>query len=131
MGARVCHPTQPDRLLQEQLVGRLESLESLVGDLVVRKLPSLDARLIELRELLVSRRKDHFVVEEIAELTGRSAYTVRRWISEGKLRAIRLQDGGPRGRLLIPRSELERIVAAGAGGNLPDAAIESRSSDHE
>jgi excisionase family DNA binding protein len=131
MSARTCNPTLPGGLLQDRVVGKLESLEAMVGDLVTRKFPSLDARLKELRELLITRRKDHLVVEEIADLTGRSPYTVRRWISEGKLRAIRLRDGGPRGRLLIPRSELERIVAAGAGGNLPDTAVDPRSAAEE
>ena len=57
-------------------------------------------------------------------MTGRSCYTVRRWITEKKLTAIRLRDGGPRGKLLIPRSEIERLIAAGRGAEVPGAALQ-------
>lgn len=94
---------------------RLVALEGKLGELFAK----LDA----IRDLIAQRRKDHFCVEEIAELTGRSAYTIRRWVAEGKLTAIRLRDGGPRGRLLIPRTELERLIAAGRGGEVPDCSL--------
>jgi excisionase family DNA binding protein len=110
-------------VLLERLVGKVESLESMLGELFARKFPSLETTLADLRALLTRRRKDHYVVEEVAQLTGRSAYTIRRWISEGKLKAIRLRDGGPRGKLLIPRTELERLVGAGMGENVPDALV--------
>ncbi|MEI7687898.1 MAG: helix-turn-helix domain-containing protein, partial [Planctomycetota bacterium] len=67
---------------------------------------------------------EHFVVEEVAELTGRSAYTIRRWISEKKLQAIRLRDGGPRGKLLIARAELERLIGDGKGAAVPPSVLE-------
>jgi excisionase family DNA binding protein len=113
----------PSPPLLEQLLGKVDSMQSMLGELFASKLPSLEAKLEFLRELLASRRKDHLVVEEVAELTGRSAYTIRRWVAERKLRAIRLRDGGPRGKLLIPRSELERLIAAGKGANVPDAVL--------
>src|SRR5947208_3043265 len=87
------------------------------------KVASLENQVKELHDLLANRRKEHFVVEEVAEMTGRSAYTIRRWIAEQKLQAIRLRDGGPRGKLLIPRSELERLVASGRGAQVPNAII--------
>jgi excisionase family DNA binding protein len=105
----------------ERLAGKLNSVESMLGELFASKLPSLEQKLESVRELLASRRKEHLVVEEVAEMTGRSAYTVRRWISEGKLRAVRLRDGGPRGKLIIPRTELERLIAGGRGAEVPDA----------
>ena len=77
----------------------------------------------QLHEFFAQQRKDNYVVEEVAKLTGRSEYTVRRWIGEGRIKAIRLAEGGPRGRLLIPRSELDRLVAAGMGGGIPDSAV--------
>jgi excisionase family DNA binding protein len=98
--------------LLERLATKVDSVESTLSQVAQR----LDA----LHELLTSHRKDHLLVEEVAELTGRSAYTVRRWIAEGKLHAIRLRDGGPRGKLLIPRGELERLIATGKGGDMPD-----------
>jgi len=108
---------------EEWLAGKVEGVETLLAELIDRKLPSVEDSLEELRELVASRRKDHFVVEEFAEMVGRTPYTIRRWIAEGKLQAIRLQDGGPRGRFLIPRSELERVIASGKGAQVPDSAI--------
>jgi excisionase family DNA binding protein len=104
-------------------VGQVESLESLMAELCTAKLPALESKLDGLRELLANKRKDHFLVPEVAELTGRSCYTVRRWIAEKKLNAIRLLDGGPRGKLLIPRSELERLIAGGKGADVPAAVL--------
>jgi excisionase family DNA binding protein len=111
-------------LLLQRLVGKVESLETMMGELFARRLPSLEGKLEGLRELLAHRRKEHYLVEEIAELTGRSAYTVRRWIAERKLNAIRLRDGGPRGKLLVPRAELERLIASGKGCQVPDTVID-------
>jgi excisionase family DNA binding protein len=87
-------------------------------------MPAVMEKLDSLRELLAQRRKENIVVEEVAELTGRSEYTIRRWITEGKLKAVRIAEGGPRGRLLIPRSELDRLVAHGRGAKIPATALD-------
>jgi excisionase family DNA binding protein len=98
-------------------------METRIADLC-GQLPAVLEKLDVLRDLLAGRRKDNFVVEEVAELTGRSGYTIRRWIAEGKLKAVRIAEGGPRGRLLIPRTELERLVAAGRGSEVPATALD-------
>jgi excisionase family DNA binding protein len=54
-------------------------------------------------------------VEEVARLVGRSAYTVRRWIAEHRINASRIADTGPRGRLLIPREEVGKLISEGKG----------------
>jgi excisionase family DNA binding protein len=79
------------------------------------------AQLRDIREQLSAKTKDYFTVEEVARATGRAAYTVRRWISEKRLHAIRLEDTGPRGRLLVPRDEFRRLIAAGLGSEVPNA----------
>jgi excisionase family DNA binding protein len=75
----------------------------------------------DIRETIAGLRKDWYTVGEVSELTGRTAYTVRRWIATGRLRASRVSGTGPKGRLLIGREELQGLIAAGLGGDVPDA----------
>lgn len=93
-------------------------------DQVLQHLRILDAKLDEVRSLLDRRHKDFYTVEEFAQLVGRSAYTTRRWIASRKIHATRVSGTGPRGRLLIARSELLRLVAVGQGGNLPGVTLD-------
>ena len=79
----------------------------------------------DIREQLTSKCKPHYTVEEIAGLVGRSPYTIRRWISEGRITAIRINGTGPKGRLLIARDQLDAIVADGLGTEVPDAVAGS------
>lgn len=78
----------------------------------------LASRLDQIHELVSGHSKEHLTVAEVAEMTGRSAYTIRRWISDGRLKASRVIDTGERGRLLIHRDELQRLIGAGRGENL-------------
>jgi excisionase family DNA binding protein len=54
-------------------------------------------------------QKDFYTVEEVARYVRRSAFTVRRWITEGKIAGIRLAGTGPRGRLLVSHDEFLRL----------------------
>jgi excisionase family DNA binding protein len=74
--------------------------------------------------LLAGTRKEYYTVEEVAELTGRTPYTVRRWINEKRIAATRVDGTGPRGRLLIARGQLDCLIGTGAGGNIPSVAAE-------
>ncbi len=107
----------------EHLTLKVESLLISLDELATCQFPTLERKLDGLHELLSGRRKEHYVVEEVAAMTGRSEYTVRRWVSQGQLRAIRISEGGPRGRLLIPRAEIERLVAAAKGGKIADQSF--------
>ncbi len=96
------------------------SLQSVFED----ALRPLKAELELIRATLQARRKDHYTVEEVAELTGRTPYTVRRWITEKRIKAIRISGTGPKGRLLVPREELDTLIAAGLGARVPDGAAD-------
>jgi excisionase family DNA binding protein len=75
----------------------------------------------ELRRRLDGSLKPLLTVEEIAELTGRAPFTVRRWIKQGILSATRTNGSGPRGRLLVSREQVQRLVGLGRGGSIPAA----------
>jgi excisionase family DNA binding protein len=81
------------------------------------------AELRALRELVQGNRKPLLTIDEVARLTGRDPYTVRRWVKEGRLRATRVQGTGPRGRLLVAREELDRLLAAGRAARAPAVAF--------
>lgn len=73
----------------------------------------------EIRSQLAGTSKSHFTVDEVAAMTGRVPYTVRSWIKEGRIRAERVAGTGPRGRLLIPREELKKLITQGHGESVP------------
>ena len=75
----------------------------------------------DIREKLTSARKPFYTVGEVAAIVGRSAFTVRRWLHEGRITATRLHGTGPRGRLLIARDQLDVLVSNGLASEVPDA----------
>ncbi len=89
---------------------RLEQIMSTLGDIRI----SVD----EIRERIAGVTKEHYTVEEVARATGRDPYTVRRWIRDEKLKAIRIDGSGPRGRLLVPRAELKRLIGDGKAAQM-------------
>lgn len=90
---------------------------------VVALLKELKVGIEGLRRQFAGGGKTHFTVNEIARFAGRAPFTVRTWIKSGQLRATRVEGSGPRGRLLIPREELQRLVATGRGRNVPAAIV--------
>lgn len=91
-------------------------------DEIVRMLHELKCGLDEVQRTLRSRQKSHYTVEEVARFTARAPYTVRRWIAEGRIKAIRVSGSGPKGRLLIARDQLDVLIGSALGGEIPDAA---------
>jgi len=75
----------------------------------------------DIREMLSGLRKEWYTIEEVAELTGRTAYTIRRWVKEGRITATRVSGTGPRGRLLVGWDQLRQLIGAGMGGEVPPA----------
>ena len=76
-----------------------------------------------LRDLIEGARKPLLTIDEVARLTGRVPYTIRTWVKAGRLKATRVHGTGPKGRLLVPRAELDRLLAEGRAANVPDAAL--------
>ena len=91
---------------------------------VIQLLHYLKVALDEVRDQLSKKRKPHLTVEEVAELVGRSPYTVRKWIAEKRIDATRVQGTGPKGKLLIAHDQIDRLVAEGKGGDVPPAAMQ-------
>jgi excisionase family DNA binding protein len=108
------------------VAGPTDDLSSLIPQVLVvlPLIPQILAVANDIRTHLSGMRKSHYTVEEIAEATGRAPYTVRTWHKRGRIRAIRVAGTGPKGRLLIPREELEKLVATGLASQLPAAAID-------
>jgi hypothetical protein len=50
-------------------------------------LRGLDTKVDNMYSLLTQRRKENYTIEEFAQIVGRSPYTARRWVSEGKIEA--------------------------------------------
>ncbi len=51
----------------------------------------------------------YLTVREVADVTKRHPYTVRRWIREGTLKATRVKQGGAKGRLLVNAEDLASL----------------------
>ena len=56
------------------------------------------------------KTKPFYTVQELAKHLGRSPYTIRRWIREGKIGAVKLNSGGPRDPYLIEHREVEELI---------------------
>jgi excisionase family DNA binding protein len=82
---------------------------------IAEALAMILTRLDAIHEVLAGVAKSHYTVDEVARLVGRSAYTVRRWIGERRINASRIAETGPRGRLLIAREEVAKLIAEGKG----------------
>jgi excisionase family DNA binding protein len=103
----------------DHVVGHQDSTSQIAGQLAL-----ILASIEELGRRMDGRVKSHYTVEEVAELTGRAAYTVRAWVRDGRLAAIRVPGSGPKGRLLVPHDELRRLVTDGRAGQIPALVVD-------
>lgn len=107
---------QPDPRVDEVLEMQ-KALASDVSDL---------KRVIDsVREELRGTSKSHYSIAEVATAVSRSPYTVRNWVKQGLVKAVRVEGTGDRGRLLVPRDELEHLVRGGRGSALPAVIVGS------
>jgi excisionase family DNA binding protein len=113
VGAGEVRPTSP--ALRDHRHARSEAVTDFAP-----VLSQILTALEEIRARLAGAHKPWYTVEEVAQLTGRSDYTIRRWIKEKRIEAIRVQDTGPRGRLLVAHDQLRRLTAVGLGSGIPD-----------
>ena len=93
-----------------QLLEAVGNLAGMVADhgTVLRQ---VTAALTDVSDRLADRTKDYYSVKEVAELTKRSEYTVRRWIEEGRLEAEKIQGTGAKGKWRIPREAVKQLTA--------------------
>jgi hypothetical protein len=110
-------------------LGSIENLTPGTVQEFCSRLQSVDDKLNEILDRLAGKVKSHYPIGEVAQLTARSPYTVRRWVAEGLVSATRVAGAGPRGRLLIPRAELQRLIGSGLGGAIPETVVASESSE--
>jgi hypothetical protein len=114
--SRLNKPTPPSVTTTTPPVSAADQLAPVLAEIL--------SGLRDLRDLLTGVRKEWCTVEEVAGLTGRTPYTVRRWVQEYRIEATRVSGTGPRGRLLIAHGELRKLIAAGTGGEIPAAVGE-------
>ena len=102
--------------------GTQDALPDVAEGPLAATLHEILGQLREIRFTLAGASKPMYTIDEVAELTGRTPYTVRRWVAEGRIEATRVSGTGPRGRLLVARDQLQRLVGVGLGGEVPPAA---------
>jgi excisionase family DNA binding protein len=121
---------QPSILQPLRAPDRAEHASVAVSDLAaaVAACPTIAlilTRLDELRDIVLAKTKSHYTVDEVAAMCGRTPYTVRRWVKEGRLPATRVGGTGPKGRLLVSREDVQRLITEGLGSRVQALDVEA------
>jgi excisionase family DNA binding protein len=85
---------------------------------LLESIDALHATIQKMDRRLDDQSTQYYTVTEFAKLVKRSDYTVRRWIKLKKINAFKVKGSGPKGRWLIPRDQLARVLDSGLGASL-------------
>ncbi len=77
-----------------------------------------------IRQRVRANAKDFYKVEEFAQLAHRGTGKVRGWIARGSIESVRVAGKGPRGKLMIPGKELEKLFLGKLGVHVPPEVID-------
>jgi excisionase family DNA binding protein len=97
-----------------------------VENAILSRLDRLTARIDELLKVVVAQRavKEKYTVAEVAEVLGRTPFTVREWARLGRIRAVKRACGRGRSQeWMISHEELTRIRDEGL---LPLSSFETK-----
>ena len=56
------------------------------------------------------KQQEYYTIAQVAKTFQKSQRTIRRWIKEGKLRSIKLQNALGKGHHVIQKEELEKLI---------------------
>jgi excisionase family DNA binding protein len=119
-------PTNPEPPPLSSMAAAAKPNDQQSDDALVAAVAETQALQREIRDLLVSQRtvKELYTTVEVAELIGRSEYTVREWCRKGQVQATK----APNGRSwLIAHAELTRLRNHGpAPEHQPDGVVDRR-----
>jgi hypothetical protein len=99
-------------------------LENPEAERLIRQTPEILRTVQDVHRLLQAKQKEHLTVGEFAELVSRAPFTVRTWLKQGRTKATRIAGTGPRGRLLIARDQLPKLVEAGLASGLREPILD-------
>jgi hypothetical protein len=77
-----------DTTHNEEVIQRLERIESALGESRLERIESILATLVERQAV-----KDWYSTDEVARLTGKAEFTVREWCRLGRIRAEKRVSG--------------------------------------
>jgi hypothetical protein len=98
-----------DTTHNEEVIQRLERIESALGELRLERIESLLAVLVERQAV-----KEWYTTDEIARLTGKAEFTVREWCRLGRIRAEKRTSGrGAYPAWVVSHQELARYQREG------------------
>jgi hypothetical protein len=110
-GARISAIAPSSSELSDTVEDQETGLNEKIGDLMT-SLKELHAKVDTLME--ARRIKDWYTTADVAQIVGKSEYTVREWCRFGRINAVkRKSGGGPHAAWVISHDELQRYEREG------------------